>query len=460
MVSRTLRTNLLLSLAFIASACGDDASRGDSTTFGDFGNDMSSETADTAEGMEAGDGDPTTSGDGDPTTSGDGDPTTSGDGDPTTSGDGDPTTGDGDPNGECIDLDKDGYGENCPLGPDACDDDWYNWTVDGCANCKDADGDGWWVDCDQYDENQPGPDCDDNDFNVFTPEGCANCVDNDGDGYWVGCDQYGPAKPGPDCNDNDPNVGLGDAVEICDGEAQNCAGEIDNMPADEMCPPDGVDAPNVAPVNGWDCDPPAPGEDGCKIKNCVEQYFDLDGDYTNGCECAGTPRTGSLAVCSNFVQGALGTVLEGHQLNNLIIGTVPLIDNGIGGGNEDWYWVEFPEPGNPGVRPNTGSIQVSFAINDGLDYRFQVFRGCNQTPYGGPYGSNNSQAMVRTWGAGAPPTREWWFFDNHTAAIDMPVPSLYKDNINWPNTVYIRVFRVQNDKTCNTYRLSIKREPN
>ncbi len=461
MVSRKLCTSLILTLPLVATACSDDGST-ESTTFGFETDNMmdTSTTMDPAEGMEMGDGD------GDPATGdGDGDPTTGdGDGDPTTGdGDGDPTTGDP-TDGECLDLDQDGYGENCDLGPDCDDTDFNNHTVDGCANCQDADGDNQWVGCDVFDESKPGPDCDDNDFNVFSEAGCANCQDGDNDGAWVGCDQYGDAKPGPDCDDGNPNVGLGDQQEVCNGLAENCAGEIDNASPDEMCAD--INAPNVNPMNGWICDPPAPGVDGCQINLCVEQFFDLDGEVPNGCECAGTPRTDSLAACSDAPQGQLsgpGGVIEGTQLNDLVVGTIPLIDNGVGSGAEDWYWVEFPAAGNPGVRPNTGSIQISFALNEGNDYRFQVFRSCNGTPFGGTYQNGNTinpEALAEQFGAGAPPTREWWFFDDHVPAIQMPVPAQYIDRVNWPTKVYIRVFRVQNDLTCNDYRLQVQRVAN
>lgn len=366
-----------------------------------------------------------------------------------TTGDGD---GDGD-TGECIDLDQDGFGSDCPMGTDCDDDDFNNHTVDGCANCADDDQDGQWVGCDTFDENKPGPDCDDADFNVFSQEGCDNCRDDDNDGIWVGCDQYGDQKPGPDCDDGNGNVGLDDAVEICNGLSENCAGEIDNAPADEMCQPVHPNAPNIAPQNGWCCMPDVvPGQDGCEICDCVEQFFDLDAQIPNGCECAATPRTDSLAACSDAPQGYLGVVGEAQALNNLVIGAVPLIDNGIGNGAEDWYSIDFPEAGNPGTRPNTGSIQVSFAMNDGNDYRFEVFSACNGVAF--------ANGLATQYGVGAPPTREWWFFDNHTAPIDMPVPGLYSDNVEWPTTVYVRVFRVQNDATCNNYQLAIERANN
>jgi hypothetical protein len=455
MVSRTLPTSLILSLAFISTACGDDQTAdATNTTFSTSmgtedtgmetmeGNSMTGDgDGDTATGDGDGDGD---TGDGD----GDGDP---GDGD----GDGDSGDGDGDGDGdpmECLDLDQDGYGDNCPMGTDCDDADYNNHTVDGCANCADSDLDGQWVGCDTFDGNKPGPDCDDADFNVFSPDGCANCSDDDNDDVWVGCDQYGDDKPGPDCDDANPNVGLESAMEICNGLSENCAGEIDNAPADEMCPPEGVDAPNVSPMNGWICDPPAPGQDGCQISGCVEQFFDLDNDVPNGCECEGTPRTESLAACSDFPQGYLGAVGEAEQLNGLVIGVVPEIDNGIGNGREDWFSVDFGENDGVGLRPETGSIRVTFAMNEGADYRFEVYRSCNGLAF--------ADSLATAYGVGAPPTREWWFFDNHAAPLAMPDPSKYSNTVLWPNKVYIRVFRVQNDNTCNHYQLAIQRVNN
>ena len=451
MVSRMRRTNLVLSLSFVLAACngGDDTTSTSTFTGADeIGTGTSMDGVDESMGSSA---DSTTSdgtttmgdGDGDPTATSTTTATDTTDTTDTT----DATTGD-----TCLDLDQDGYGDFCDMGPDCDDADYNNHTDEGCANCMDVDQDGQWVGCDIFDEAKPGEDCDDNNYNVFTPDGCANCVDADMDNYWKGCDQYGDQKPGPDCNDANASVGIDDAVEICNGLAENCAGEIDNQPPDDMCPTDGVDPPGVAPMNGWICDPPAPGVDGCEIANCVEQFFDLDAVVDNGCECEATPRTESLAACSDAPQGYLGSAGEGEQINDLVLGAVPLIDNGIGAGAEDWYSIDFPAGGNPGVRPNTGSIRVDFQQNDGTDYRFQVFRSCNGVAF--------DMGLATQFGAGAPPAREWWFFDNHPAAISMPVPALYQDNVTWPTKVYVRVFRVQNDKTCNNYKLRIQRVAN
>jgi hypothetical protein len=418
-------------LALSLFACGDDSARPSGSSFGTggMGTSGASNTSDT-------DGTDGTVG------------VTSGlDG--STSGLDTTTSGEDTEAPTCIDEDGDGYGDHCPMGPDCDDSDPHVWTEDGCANCVDADGDGHWVGCDQYGEDKPGPDCDDSDPHVWTERGCANCVDADNDGYWVGCDQYGEDKPGPDCDDDNPLVGVDDVVELCDGLAQNCAGEIDPLSPNEMCPAPGVAAPNVAT---WSCNPPSPGEDGCLIATCEEPFFNVDGEVNSGCECAGTSREVSLAACGNGDEGYLGSVSEGAQLQNLPVGSIPFIDNGVGNGNEDWYRVAFPEAAAIGTRPNTGIIQVSFATNMGLDYRFQVFRTCNSIPFSG--------GLATQFGAGAPPAREWWFFDNHVAPINMPVPALYQNNVVWPEQVYIRVFRVQNDATCNDYRLQIQRVAN
>lgn len=455
MVSRTLRTNLTLSMTVLLamSACGGDDQPSETSTF------TGADEVETSAGESVGTGDEvdesadgsSTSMDGtDDATTTTADETTTTADESTTADSTDTTTDDAPP--ECLDLDQDGYGDNCEMGPDCDDADYNNHTDEGCANCADADGDSYWVGCDTFDEAKMGPDCNDADFNVFSDEGCANCVDVDMDNYYVGCDQYGDAKPGPDCNDANASVGVDDAQELCNGLSENCAGEIDNAPPDEMCPADGIDPPGVSPMNGWICDPPAPGQDGCVIGQCVEQFFDLDSEVDNGCECEGTPRTESLAACSDAPQGYLGSAAEGAQINDAPVGAIPLIDNGIGSGAEDWYSIDFPPGGNPGVRPNTGSIQVDFIQNDGTDYRFQVFRSCNAVPF--------DQGLATQFGAGAPPTREWWFFDNHVAAVNMPVPALYQDNIAWPNKVYVRVFRVQNDEVCNSYKLRIQRVSN
>ena len=306
------------------------------------------------------------------------------------------------------------------------------------AGCVDGDGDGYGPGC------ALGPDCNDDDYNNYSDAGCKNCMDADADDVWAGCDQYDENKKGPDCDDNNPAVGLDDAIELCNGIAENCAGEIDPLPPDQMCPGSG-EPPNVG---GWKCEPPAPGVDGCKIAFCDGQFFDINGTVADGCECAGTDRTRSLDACGDGPAGLLGVIAEGAQAANVPNGVIPLIDNGVGNGAEDWYTIEFPEMMANGKRPFAGIIQVTFAKNDGDDYRFEVYRTCGTQAF--------SSGIATAFGAGAPPAKEWWFIDT---PMD-PNSAQYSNTVPWPNKVYVRVFRTKNDKTCNAYQLSVKRVAN
>lgn len=312
------------------------------------------------------------------------------------------------------------------------------------ADCIDVDGDGFGVDC------QLGEDCDDNDYNNHTPAGCMNCVDNDGDDVWVGCDQYGADKPGPDCDDDNDQVGSMDAEELCNGIAENCAGEIDPLPADQMCPTTG-DAPNVAGVGGWACNPVTPGEDGCEIVGCLPGFYDANKTPADGCECVGTDRTRSLDSCGDGAQGLLGVIAEGGVVPPLQ-GAIGFSDNGPGNGMEDWFVVQFPEAMAQGVRPNAGNIVVTFAVNPGdaanPDYRLEVYRDCN--------GKAFDLGLATQYGPGAPPAREWSFNDNHP---DPGNPN-YKNDIPWPEKVYVRVIRVNNSGSCSQYTLQVSRTPN
>jgi len=314
-------------------------------------------------------------------------------------------------------------------------------------DCIDADDDGFGANCDL------GSDCDDADYNNHTPEGCAGCVDGDGDNVWAGCDQYGEQKPGPDCDDANPEVGAGDAVELCNGIAENCAGEIDPLAPEDMCPTDGT-APNVAPVGGWKCNDVPPGEDGCEIATCLPGFYDADKMPGDGCECVGTDRTKSLESCGDDPKGAQTPVAEGGVLPTLK-GVIPFVDNGPGMGLEDWYLVPFPEAMAQGARPNAGKIVVTFAVNPGdpanPDYRFEVFRTCNGAAFEG--------GLATQFGAGAPPAREWTFLDTPNPGNPAPNPNA-KNDVPWPEKVYIRVFRVNNSGTCGEYSLQVSRLPN
>ena len=236
-----------------------------------------------------------------------------------------------------------------------------------------------------------------------------DCVDADGDLHGENC------QAGPDCDDTFFN-----AFTMCD----TC---VDDDGDDFWvgCDQYGPDA------QGPDCD-------------------DADPMKTNGmnCSCSETPADVAGETCAEGMPGKLGVIAEG--------GVVPPIKGTITKlGASDWFWVEFPEAMANGPRPNAGKIIVTFANNPGdpanPDYRFEVFKNCGDMPFTG---------LGAKYGMGAPPAREWDFFDAHMPPNPDPNPNPnYVNNTPWPAKVYIRVFRANNDGACSEYTLQVSRMP-
>ncbi len=216
----------------------------------------------------------------------------------------------------CIDIDEDGYGENCDLGPDCqdrsadyhencpsctdadgdghdaydalfcptgddyCDNDAMNHSKNACAKCVDSDGDGYGENCDRGTDS-----CDDDPYSWTAPN-CGNCRDSDKDGYRVNCDDLGNGKD--ECDDNPAAWTTNGCVQChdidgdgfgidCDSGPDSCEDDINNWTPDgcNNC----VDADGDG--HGESCDK---GPDACDDKagswtqsgcmNCV----DMDGD--------------------------------------------------------------------------------------------------------------------------------------------------------------------------------------
>jgi hypothetical protein len=192
-----------------------------------------------------------------------------------------------DDDSECVDADGDGFGENCSRGVD-CNDADETMSPERAERCDGKDND-----CNGLVDDRP--DCD----------GSSPCVDQDGDTYGEGC----PA--GADCDDTDPDRFEG-APEACDGKDNDCDDEVDEdfdlggdcTNGEGICMADGVtvcmddgtgiecDArvgtPETEVCDGEDNDCDGEVDDNLDCPDCVEDgYEPNDGspdatDLTNG----------------------------------------------------------------------------------------------------------------------------------------------------------------------------------
>ncbi len=157
-------------------------------------------------------------------------------------------------------------------------------------------------------------------------------------------------------------------------------------------------------------------------------------DQTGSSCGAETGFVGAYAVGESDVT-AIGAILE--------------TDNGLGNGREDWYRFDFPlDAMSP--RPAAGVASISFSINGGdpenPDYRFEIYRDCGAEAYG--------QGLAAEFGSNAPPLTEWDFRDLDPGGMEQLE---YLEMVPWPTTVWIRVFRVNNDGICSNYQLEVSR---
>jgi hypothetical protein len=230
------------------------------------------------------------------------------------------------------------------------------------------------------------------------------------------------------------------AKELCDGLPQQCNDAVDADDPDAMCAPLHASALGMPASGGWACSAPAEGIDGCVIASCAPEHFDVNGVVSDGCECKGTSRSESSASCGYAELGSFIDVAPGDDRLGPK-GVIPLPDDGVGGAHEDWYYLTLEDDGQP-----LGTLTVSFAINSGTDYRFEVRRLCQDAAFDG---------LASVFGLGAPPVTNWRYSSDGLPSVDIGDAA---GTGPWVPYVVIRVFRVEAKATCNEYQLRVRRQ--
>jgi hypothetical protein len=234
---------------------------------------------------------------------------------------------------------------------------------------RDADGDGFGNDqATQTSCDQPpgyidvGGDCDDGLSVVFpgADEDCTVMEDYNCDGSVGYADLDGDGVPAcEDCNDQNPDAYPG-ADEICDGVDNDCdmLVDLDDEPDDELCP---VIANAVAT-----CDP----VQFCSY-SCAGDYFDVNNDDSDGCECLGAPSPATAGEsCPNAID--LGTLTDGNLDLLTLDGNSPEAARDT--------WLLFTAADDADTSGDEFHVDVRFSDNPGGAFAMSVYRnGCPGT---------------------------------------------------------------------------------
>ncbi len=162
---------------------------------------------------------------------------------------------------------------------------------------------------------------------------------------------YTASKPG-DCNDNDKTIAPAQ-LETCNNVDDDCNGNTDDGDAPKSCPK----VPGVEPA----CNAGT-----CGISKCPKGYFDVDGNFANGCECQADNNFG---VGGGTCQAAVDTGSLGDGGSKVIVS-----GNVMPGEDGDWY--KFKAVDGPDVNNcDSFNVRVRFLKNPGATYQLDLYRG-------------------------------------------------------------------------------------
>lgn len=267
---------------------------------------------------------------------------------------------------------------------------------------------------------------------------CATCLIGCAGGAEAGGDKssFGSGAGGSDSQGTGGTVGSGDpsgdaASDSNSGVVTTGVGSSSGTggPGNNCIDEDGDDFGDGC-VAGDDCNDEDVEINPAAMERCDDVDWNCDGDPNVGCECE---DDGVGSNCN--LPFDLG-VVTADTMKMGVVGNVP-VEN-----NFDWYQVSFPAE----TRPGEGTPTISFAINEGEQFVFDVVT--DQCGAGGmPCGN-----------AGAPDglaegLTDFSFVDDDPGCCTEPMDAL----VPWPELVYIRVYRTSQGSSCAAYQLQVSR---
>ena len=174
----------------------------------------------------------------------------------------------------------------------------------------------------------------------------------------------------------------------CDGTWGDCNGNVV-----DGCEVDLDSSPANCSSCGFVCNLPNSNEicvgGMCDVGSCLSGFYDVDGNPTNGCECADDSHAN---ICSGAED--LGSLSNGASVNRT--GKV------APSGGSDYFRVGF---NNTGRGPGQGVPRVRFTTNEGNVFRMEVTANCSAGASACGSGGNASSIT------------DWQFQDNASSGI-------------------------------------------
>jgi Cys-rich repeat protein len=180
---------------------------------------------------------------------------------------------------------------------------------------------------------------------------------------------------------------------------------------------------NTPCVNGQNVQSSQCNNGMCEVANCNGGFFDVDGNFGNGCECKGDAAASSCGGAS--------------PIGNIDIGQSQTRTGNLVGNVDDWYSVSFVGAHNS----KSYNAQVALTTNPNNWFRIDVYADCGFNAISCVTEGGVSQG-VTTW-------QEYWV-DQQNNGQTQPIA-----NFGTNNTVYVRVHRVAGPVTCDNYVLTV-----